>query len=218
VQINTAAKKAASAAASSKKGTPRITFNLEQFERDAEAAAIEAATGGPGGGGFQPDPYDGHLNHQELTKTLLDLSALYREARRLGVRGPAAADKRRRMGGTNDRTLSYITTAVAAIVCACYCSHCLNTPFPAHRTALRLLLPLLPQVSSPHEAEFLSYYLILSCCTFGSFRASTANVVRLLNQMSADVMVSRGGRPGGDLAEAGWCGEAWLTICEAVLR
>lgn len=84
-QINTAAKKAASAAASSKKAAPRITFNLEQFERDAEAAAIEAATGGPGGGGFQPDPYDGHLNHQELTKTLLDLSALYREARRLGV-------------------------------------------------------------------------------------------------------------------------------------
>lgn len=45
----------------------------------------DAAAGGGGGKSFEPDPYDGHLNHQELTKTLLDLSALYREAGRIGV-------------------------------------------------------------------------------------------------------------------------------------
>lgn len=47
-------------------------------------------------------------------------------------------------------------------------------------------------MSCPHEAEFLSYYLILSRGTFGSFKASTANVVRLLNQMSTAVGVSEG--------------------------
>jgi hypothetical protein len=40
---------------------------------------------GASGSQFEPDPYDGHLNHQELTKTLLDLSSLYREAARIGV-------------------------------------------------------------------------------------------------------------------------------------
>jgi hypothetical protein len=63
----------------------------------------------------------------------------------------------------------------------------------AYHAVLRVLVVVLHQVVAPHEAEFLSYYLILSCSTFGSFRASTANVVRLLNQMSTDVMVSRAG-------------------------
>jgi hypothetical protein len=82
VQINTAAKEAKSAAAEKKQRSPapRITFDVEQYEADAVAAAQGAM-----GSSFQPDPYDGHLNHQELTKTLLDLSALYRDARMQGV-------------------------------------------------------------------------------------------------------------------------------------
>jgi hypothetical protein len=57
------------------------------------------------------------------------------------------------------------------------------------------MLPLLPsvQVHCPCEAEFLSYYLLLSRSTFGSFRGSTSNVVRLLNQMEPDVLVRWGG-------------------------
>lgn len=57
---------------------------MDQFQADAEAAAAERAAAGVAN--FEPDPYDGHLNHQELSKTLLDLSALYREAHRVGVR------------------------------------------------------------------------------------------------------------------------------------
>lgn len=64
--------------------------------------------------------------------------------------------------------------------------------------------PLHLQVSSPHEGEFLSYYLILSCSTFGSFRASTANVVRLLNQMGRDVLVRRAGGWAAGRAGARW--------------
>eukprot|EP00775_Hariotina_reticulata_P004946 gene4946-5187_t len=87
--INTAAKEAKSAAAEKKKqrkATPRITFDVDQYEADAVAAAQGAL------GSFQPDPYDGHLNHQELTKTLLDLSALYRDARRQGVVCPCEGE------------------------------------------------------------------------------------------------------------------------------
>lgn len=99
--MNTAAKTAKAAAASQRgSAAPRITFNLEQFERDAEAAAAGLAAGA---GGFQPDPYDGHLNHQELTKTLLDLSALYREAHRAGVRPGDHGAGRGREGGCLDR-------------------------------------------------------------------------------------------------------------------
>jgi hypothetical protein len=46
---------------------------------------VDPAAADAAGGNFEPDPYDGHLNHQELTKTLLDLSSLYREAARIGV-------------------------------------------------------------------------------------------------------------------------------------
>lgn len=74
-QINYDVKKAKAGAA--------IEFDMDQFQADAEAAAAERAAAGIAN--FEPDPYDGHLNHQELSKTLLDLSALYREAHRLGV-------------------------------------------------------------------------------------------------------------------------------------
>jgi hypothetical protein len=112
----------------------------------------------------------------------------------------------------------WCTTAIAAIVCVLVlCFYCPD--------ALCL-----SQVACPHEAEFLSYYLILSCSTFGSFRASPGNMVRLLNQMSEDVLVSRGcvcecgggvggGGTGGNIpAGAGWCGEAWFKSGEAVAR
>lgn len=55
----------------------------------------------------------------------------------------------------------------------------------------RLLPPplLVAQVPAPGAPEFLSYYLLLSRGTFGSFRASTPNVVRLLNSLGPDALV-----------------------------
>ncbi len=49
---------------------------MEDAEGDG-AAAAEGAT--------LDEKYDGHLNHQELTKALLDLSDLYSLAQHLGV-------------------------------------------------------------------------------------------------------------------------------------
>lgn len=79
------------------------------------------------GGNFEPDPYDGHLNHQELTKTLLDLSALYREAARIGVR------EGEREGGYRDsghsvcvHTPNHTHTNVCTLLC-CSCSMHVST-------------------------------------------------------------------------------------------
>jgi hypothetical protein len=86
----------------------------------------------------------------------------------------------------------------------------------AHYCLLLVLLQLrLPQVPCPHEAEFLSYYLLLSCSTFGSFRASTANMVRLLNQMGRGVLVS----PGGGVEGAAETSGLWVALgCSAGSR
>jgi hypothetical protein len=134
--VNSAAKKAASAAASSKKAAPPITFNVEQFRHDSQAAAVEAATGE---GGFQPDPYDGHLNHQELTKMLLDLSAFYRDAQRLGVRRQRAAECSIRVCGTATQHFGAPLPSLPSCACLCFAStaqtHCACRRWPA-RTRL----------------------------------------------------------------------------------
>jgi hypothetical protein len=45
----------------------------------------------------------------------------------------------------------------------------------------------------------MAYYLLLSSGTFGAFKQSTTNFVRLLNQMSAEIKVGR--QEGSDGAE-----------------
>jgi hypothetical protein len=60
----------------------------------------------------------------------------------------------------------------------------------------------------------MSYYLILSRGTYGRYKASPGNVVRLLTAMSKDVLVSERERE----SERGGQGERLLLVSETVER
>jgi hypothetical protein len=74
------------------------------------------------------------------------------------------------------------------------------------------------QLPAPNEAEFMAYYLILSRGTYGRYKASTSNVVRLLTAMSKQALVSV--RSGFTLPVAGGLCRpqlCWALLLEAAL-
>jgi hypothetical protein len=126
-----------------------------------------------GGGGRIEDPYDGHLNAEELSRSLLDLITLYGAAAAAGVRGrwgPAAARAR-------------------CAACAAGWRAANQRPLALRQPAPSPPPPQTQQLPTPNAPEFVSYYLLYLGATFGNFRKKPDELTKVLRSAGPEVQV-----------------------------